>query len=200
MSLKFLVNDKIEKIMKTININIKTNKMKKISVLISVLLLTACMSKEEKLKKAEEEGNELVSVKAKLVDGAGKALQKEGKEAVESASKGIGELIKGVDSGVKESINFSKVISEPTFQQNFEECKAEKVYGSDAEKIKKVNVYLMAKNDFKGKLILKAFDANKKEIGRSSIEVSIKKEDAKYVDFLFDERTHLLQTEYFTIK
>lgn len=174
--------------------------MKKISILISVLFLTSCMSKEEKLKKAEEEGNELVSVKAKVIDGAGKALQKEGKEAVESASKGIGELIKGVNSGVNESINNSKIISEPTFKLNFEECKAEKVYGSDTDKVKKVNVYLIAKNDFKGKLLLKAFDSNKKEIGRSSIEVSIKKDDAKYVDFSFDERTHLLQTDYFTIK
>lgn len=174
--------------------------MKKIIILASALILTACMSKEEKLKKAEEEGNELVSVKAKVIDGAGKALQKEGKEAAESASKGIGALIKGVNSGVNESINNSKIISDPTFNLNFEECKAEKVYGSDDDKTKKVSVYLIAKNDFKGKLILKAFDSNKKEIGRSSLEVSIKKEDAKYVDFSFDERTHLLQTEYFTIK
>jgi hypothetical protein len=43
------------------------------------------------------------------------------------------------------------------------------------------------------------FGIDKKEIGRSNIEVSIKKDDAKYVDFSFDERTHLLQVEYFTI-
>jgi hypothetical protein len=66
--------------------------------------------------------------------------------------------------------------------------------------LKKVNVYLIAKNDFKGKLIMKAFNSDKKEIGRSSIEVTIKKDDAKYVDFSFDERTHLLQTDYFTIQ
>lgn len=49
-------------------------------------------------------------------------------------------------------------------------------------------------------LTLKAFNANEREIGKSRLNVSIKKDDAQYVDFPFDERTHLLQTEYFTIK
>lgn len=174
--------------------------MKKVIFIVSLVMLTSCLSKEEKMKKAEEEGSELVSVKAKLIEGAGKALQTEGKNAAESASKGIGELIKGVNSGVNESLNYAKIIAEPSFDANFEECKAEKSYGSDKDKTKKVTVYLIAKNDFKGKLILKAFDIDKKEIGRSSLEVTIDKEEAKYVDFSFDERTHLLQTEYFTIK
>lgn len=158
------------------------------------------MSKEEKMQKAEEKGNELVSVKAKLIGGAGKALQKEGKEAIESASKGVGELIKGANSGMSESVSNSNVISDPSFLVNFEECKAEKLYGSDNDKVKKVNIYLIAKKDFKGKLMLKAFDKNKKEIGRSNLEVNMKVDEAKYVDFDFDQRTHLLQTEYFTIK
>ncbi|MBF7091058.1 hypothetical protein IUY40_05850 [Flavobacterium sp. ALJ2] len=175
--------------------------MKKIAILFGALsLLISCMSKEEKMKKAETDGNEVIAVKSKLIEGAGKALQEQGKEAAKSASKGIGDVIKGINSGISESINTSKVISEPTFKVNFEECKAEKIYGADTDKQKKVTIYLIAKNDFKGDLILKAYDANKKEIGRSRLEISIKKDDAKYVDFSFDERTHLLQTEYFTIK
>ncbi|KUJ61529.1 hypothetical protein AR687_12680 [Flavobacteriaceae bacterium CRH] len=158
------------------------------------------MSKEEKMKEAETDGNEAIAVKSKLIEGAGKALSEEGKAAAKSASKGIGDVIKGMNSGVNESINTSKVIADPSFTVNFDECKAEKIYGADAEKHKKVTIYLIAKKDFKGKILLKAFDEDKKEIGRSSLEVSIEKDDAKYVDFVFDERTHLLQTEYFTIK
>ena len=174
--------------------------MRKVISLLSILVvMSSCMSKEEKMKKAEDEGNEIIAVKSKLVEGAGKALQNEGKAAVESATKGVGEIIKGANSGITESINVSNVISDPTFKLNFEDCKAEKIYGSDTDK-KKVNIYLIAKNDFKGKLILKAFDVNKKEIGRSNLEVKIKKDDAKYIDFVFDVRTHLLQTEYFTIQ
>ena len=175
--------------------------MKKLAILLSVLtLFISCMSKEEKMKEAEADGNEAIAVKSKLIEGAGKALQEEGKAAAKSASKGIGDIIKGINSGMSESISNSKVIPEPTFEANFEECKAEKIYGADTDKQKKVTIYLIAKKDFNGKLLLKAFNSDKKEIGRSSLEVSIKKDDAKYVDFSFDERTHLLQTEYFTIK
>ncbi|MDW8851346.1 hypothetical protein SD960_14670 [Flavobacterium sp. MMLR14_040] len=175
--------------------------MKKIVLLFSaVTLLVSCMSKEEKMKEAETDGNEAIAVKSKLIEGAGKALQEEGKAAAKSASKGIGDVIKGINSGMSESINNSKVIADPGFTANFDECKAEKIYGADAEKHKKVTIYLIAKKDFKGKILLKAFNEDKKEIGRSNMEVSIKKDDAKYVDFEFDERTHLLQTEYFTIK
>jgi hypothetical protein len=50
-------------------------------------------------------------------------------------------------------------------------------------------------------LTLKAFNVGEREIiRRSRLNVSIKKGDAQYVDFPFEERTHLLQTEYFTIK
>lgn len=169
-------------------------------MLCALTVMVSCMSKEEKMKKAEDEGNEVIAVKSKLIEGAGKALQEQGKAAAKSASKGIGDVIKGINSGMSESINQSEVIPEAAFKVNFEECKAEKIYGSDADKVKKVTIYLIAKNDFKGDLILKAFNADKKEIGRSRLAVDIKKDDAKYVDFSFDERTHLLQTEYFTIK
>ncbi len=174
--------------------------MRKLLVLLCVLILASCKTKEEKMKEAEEEGHELVATKAKLIEGAGEALQKEGKSAIESATKGVGELVKGANSGITESLNVSSVVSEPTFEANFEDCKAEKKYSSDTDKEKKVNIYLIAKKDFKGKLMMKAFNEDKKEIGRSSIEVTIKKDEAKYVDFSFDERTHLLQTDYFTIQ
>lgn len=175
--------------------------MKKTLLLLSALtLMASCMSKEEKMKEAEDDGNEAIAVKSKLIEGAGKAPQEEGKSAAESASKGVGDVIKGINSGISKSINQSKVISEASFKTNFEDCKAEKIYASSEDKVKKVTIYLIAKNDFKGDLILKAFDSDKKEIGRSRVKVDIKKEDAKYVDFPFDERTHLLQTEYFSIK
>ncbi|MEO8534707.1 MAG: hypothetical protein ABI441_13200 [Flavobacterium sp.] len=175
--------------------------MKKTLILLSAIaLMTSCMSKEEKMKEAEADGNEAIAGKSKLIEGAGKALQQEGKAAAKSASKGIGDIIKGMNSGMSESINQSEVIAEAAFKTNFEECKAEKIYGAETDKVKKVTIYLIAKNDFKGDVILKAFNENKKEIGRSRLKVDFKKDDAQYVDFSFDERTHLLQTEYFTIK
>lgn len=174
--------------------------MKNIGILLSVLLLASCMSKEEKIKEANDDGSELVAVKAKYIEGAGSALQNEGKQAAKSASKGIGEIIKGVNSGMSESISKAEVKSEPSFKLNFEDCRAEKIYVKDPTEAKKVTIYLIAKKDYSGKLVLKAFDDNKKEIGRSIVEVAMKADEAKHVDFDFDTRTHLLQTEFFTIK
>ena len=48
-------------------------------------------------KKAEEEGNGLVSIKSKMIKGAGDALKSDGKEAIASASEGIGEVVKGAN-------------------------------------------------------------------------------------------------------
>lgn len=174
--------------------------MKNIGILLSVLLLASCMSKEEKMKEANDDGNEVVAVKAKFIEGAGDALQNEGKKAAKSASKGVGEIIKGVNTGFSESLNTAEVQSEAAFKAIFEDCKAEKIYGEDADKTKKVTIYLIAKKDFSGKLMLKALNEDKKEIGRSSLDVTLKQDEAKYVDFIFDSRTHLLQTEYFVIK
>jgi hypothetical protein len=49
-------------------------------------------------------------------------------------------------------------------------------------------------------LTLKAFNVDEREMGRGRLNVSVKKGDVQYADFPFDERTHLLQTEYLTIK
>lgn len=158
----------------------------------------SCMSTEEKKQKAEEEGNAIVSIKSKLIKGAGDALKTDGKEAVESASEGVGEVIKGITTGYDKSINQANIIPDSTFEKSFELGRTEKIY-SDTSKVKKVTVYLIAKEAFEGKVKLKAFDASKKEIGRSSLELKLKEDDAAFYDFAFDSRTPLLQAEYFEI-
>ena len=90
------------------------------------LLLASCLSTEEKKIKAEEEGNALVSIKSKLLKGAGDALKTDGKEALESASEGLGEAFKGLTSGYDKSINQAKVLSDTTFLKTFEIGRTEK--------------------------------------------------------------------------
>lgn len=60
---------------------------------LATLSLSACKSREEKLKAAEDEGNLLVATKAKLLKGAADAVKKEGKEAAESLAEGTETLI-----------------------------------------------------------------------------------------------------------
>jgi len=172
--------------------------LKALSLSLVVASLTSCMSREEKEKMAEEEGNALVSIKSKLIKGAGDALKDDGKEAAESASEGIGEVVKGISSGFDKSLNQTKVVPDSIFGSIFEVGRTDQ-YFSDTAKTKKVTVYLVAKQDFDGKIRLKAYDNNNKELGRSSCKLKIGADEAEYADFAFDNRTPLLQISYYTI-
>ncbi|ADV51285.1 hypothetical protein I2486_19905 [Cellulophaga sp. E16_2] len=169
-----------------------------IITLLSTLLMTSCLSTEEKKIKAEEEGNAMVSIKSKLIKGAGDALKTDGKEALESASEGIGEAFKGLTTGYDKSINQAKVLSDSIFSKTFEIGRTEKIY-SDTTNIKKVTVYLIANQSFDRKIKLKAYDQSKREIGRSTKKITIEEDDALFIDFEFDNRTPLLQADYFII-
>lgn len=171
-----------------------------IAALLSAGLLTSCLSKEEKLKKAEDEGNTVVALKSKFIKGVGDALKKEGKEASESVSEGVGEVVKGTNSGLDKSINTANVVpaDSAAFAKVLSIGRTEKFFSED-EKTKRVSIYLISNKAYKGKVKLKAFDANQKEIGRSAVDVSLQDDDAQYFDFKFDSRIPLLQADYFTI-
>lgn len=170
----------------------------KVVVFLLLGMFISCSSAEEKKAQAEKEGNLLVSLKAKLLKGAGEALQTDGKEAAEAASTGLGEVVKGISAGYDKSINQANVLSDSLFNSAFELGRTEKMYADTIAK-KRVTVYLIAKASYNGKIKLRAFDKQKKEIGRSIQYIVLDKEDAKYFDFEFDARTPLLNADYFII-
>jgi len=104
-------------------------------LMFTSVLVTSCLSREEKEKKAEEEGGALVSIKSKLIKGAGDALKTDGKEALESASEGVSEAIKGITTGYDKSINQAKILADDSFLQIFEIGRTQKVY-SDTSNVK----------------------------------------------------------------
>jgi len=176
------------------------NKMKlNVIVLGLSIAFVSCLSTEEKKEKAEAEGNAIVSIKSKLLKGAGDALKTDGKEAIASVTEGVGEVIKGMTSGYDKSINQANVVPDSLFTTYFNLGRTSKKY-SDTTNIKKVSVYLISKKSFDGKVKLKAFDESKTEIGRSIQNISILEDDAKFYDFNFDDRTPLLQASFFTIE
>ena len=163
-----------------------------------IFAMASCSSLEEKKKAAEEEGNAIVSLKSKLVKGAGDALKSDGKEAAESASEGVSEVIKGLTSGYDKSINQAKVLADSIFLESFEIGRTEKNY-SDTSATKSVSLYLISKSGYDGKILLKAFDTADKEIGRSTLTIKLDEDDASYFDLVFDARTPLLLADYFVI-
>jgi hypothetical protein len=167
-------------------------------VAAAVLCLSGCKSREEKLKAAEEEANLLASTKARLVKGVGEALKTEGKDAAKSVSEGTGDVVKAVGSGFDKSLSQVKVAVFPALaERGIGVTRASK---RNAGQQKSVTVYVLFDKPYSGKLEMRAYDAEKLEVGRSVVTLDEKEPTAKYVDFTFDERTPLFQLENFELR
>jgi hypothetical protein len=63
-----------------------------------------------------------------------------------------------------------------------------------------IDVYVIADETLAGTLVLKAFDKDDREVGRSLAKVTFAKDDARYVGFDFDARVPLAAVKYFTLE
>lgn len=170
-------------------------------VVMSALLLAACgQSREEELKEEHDKGAEVVEDKAALIKGAGEALKKDGKDAAESLSAGVGSLIKGVAGGVDQAQSDFKVsVSDGASSRALS---VTRIVMSDATASagKGVKVYVTSGQSFKGRLQLRAFDGKNVEIGRSAkVDSALDADDALYVEFLFDNATPLSRVDHFVV-
>lgn len=167
--------------------------------LLSLLVLAGCRSREEKLKAAEEEGNLLAAAKARMVKGVGDAMKTEGKDAIQSVSEGTGVMVKAAGSGFDKSLSQVKVAVLPALaQQGIGVTRASRHHESG--KGKAVTVYVLFDKPYSGRLELRAYDAERLEVGRSVVKLDEQEPTAKYVDFPFDERTPLLSLESFELR
>lgn len=168
-------------------------------VTLAVLSLSACKSREEKLKAAEDEGNLLVATKAKLLKGAADAVKKEGKEAAESLAEGTGEVVKGIGSGIEKGFKEVKIAAhESLATQGMTATRATR--GEDGTAAHTVTVYMTFEKAWTGSVELRAYDQQEREVGRAKVELTEKESNAHYVDFVFDPRTPLLTAGKFDLR
>lgn len=152
-----------------------------------------CGSREEKLKKSEDEANLLASMKARAVKGVGEAMKGEGKEAAKAVGEGGGEVLKAVGVGVEKSLNQVKLeVGGDLAKKGVGGTRATL---DDASKGHTVSVYVTLEKAYAGPLELRVYDAEQKEVGRAKIVLDEKEPTAKYVDFKFDEHTPLRTAE-----
>lgn len=168
--------------------------MRLLLVSLAVLVVAPgcfCQSREEKLNAAEDQGNLLVATKARLLKGAGEAVKKEGKDAVETLTEGTGQVVKGIGEGVEKGFKAVKVkLDESAASNGIAVTRA--VYGEEGTKSHTVTAYVTFEKAFSGVLELRVYDGTEAEVGRAKVDVTEKESNAKYVDFTFDERTPLL--------
>lgn len=166
---------------------------------VLVLSLSACKSREEKLKAAEDEGNLLVATKAKLLKGAADAVKKEGKEAAEALAEGSGEVVKGIGTGIEKGLKEVKLKShESLATSGLTATRATR--GEDGTAKHTVTVYVTFEKAWQGTVELRAYDQQEREVGRVKVELDEKEAGAHYVDFAFDPRTPLLTAGAFEVR
>ena len=92
--------------------------------------------------------------------------------------KGVTDFTRGVGSGVDEGVLVNVRLSDAAARAGLASTTAKWAH-------KKVQLYLTSKAPFQGRLIAKAYNKERNEIGRSVLEVAMAADDAKYISFAF---------------
>jgi hypothetical protein len=138
--------------------------MKKIVFILMVsALLLSCNKVKEKTKKTINKSGEMV-----------------GKTATEFSE--------GVATGVKESLECEILLSDSLIDKGIEYGKFH-FSSSDSGTKHIMTIYLIFNKDFDRNILAKVTDKQGQEYGRAKIPVTGKKDEAKYIDFIFDDRT-----------
>src|SRR5688572_9893407 len=163
--------------------------MKRLLIIATAFALSGCCckSREEKLKAAEEAGDFAISEKARLIKGAGNALDKEGTVAGESVAKGAARVLKSVGGGAMDGFNELNIKTSAGLTGVGLKAERAGIAAVDG-KANQVKVYVIFDKPYKGDLQLILRDKNDREAGRSKVTVD-EPETGKYVLFAFDPMT-----------
>jgi len=122
---------------------------------------------------------------ALVIAGCGDDDESVAKKAGRQIGKGATDLVKGMGSGIDEAMQVEVGLGPAMIEKGFKKT-VSKSTGMSTEK-KGIVVYLTSDNAYSGALRAKALNKAGLEIGRSTMDVTFDKDDAKYVTFLFDE-------------
>lgn len=140
-------------------------KMKKILTLIPIMIFFSCNWFKQKGKEvANKTGEAAATVSSEFVEGASKGIEK----------TFVNEVIFSEDLK-KAGVTSGKII----------------ISSTDSATDDIVRAYLIFDNDFQRDITVKVFSPEGIEYGRVKETISAKKDEAKYVDFVFDKRTNI---------
>lgn len=120
-------------------------------------------------------------------------------KAGDVAGQTAGEFIEGASKGLQKAFDV-QVTPAASFTANGLAL-GKTTVGSDEKATDNVLVvYLIFNKDYSGKITAKVFDDKQAEMGRSTILVTGKKDEAKYVEFHFDKRANMDSKNRITIE
>ena len=115
------------------------------------------------------------------------------------AGQTAGEFIEGASKGVQKAFDVKIVLPEGLKEKGIEFGKST-VTSDSVGTDNLLLLYVIFNKDFEGKLTAKVFDDQSQEMGRASVNVSGKKDEAHYVEFHFDKRTNIDSKNKLTIE
>lgn len=130
--------------------------------------------------------------------------KKEGNSA-QKVGKNVGQtltsLAKGVGEGIDEELTVETELSKELIDQGISKTISKSKVTDDPDQ-KSIAVYLISTNAFKSILMAKALNAEGQEIGRSTADLSLGQDEAKYVQFIFEDQldTQLVKKYVISIK
>ena len=115
---------------------------------------------------------------------AAEKVVKSGADIIQSAGKGLSEGFTDIDITLISDLNDLSVEIGPS----------RKIIGEDV-----VSIYFISHEPFENTFRLYAFNDSGEEIGRSTVSVTLDRDTADYVDFIFDNRTPLTQAQRYEL-
>ena len=120
------------------------------------------------------------------------------KEKTKSAVNKTGEIVaktgsefaQGVSKGVEKTFQNEVVLSDALRKQGIRTGKII-IHGSDTTTDNILTAYLIFEKDFDKNITIKVISEAGEEYGRITQNIKGQKDEAKYIDFVFDERTNI---------
>jgi hypothetical protein len=125
-----------------------------------------------------------------LISCSSESIKKKINKAGDIAGQATGEFVEGATKGIEKAFDVKVIINKELENKGIQlgKCSvANDSVGTDNLLV----IYVIFNQDYKGTLTAKAFDENELEMGRISVEIEGKKNEAKYIEFHFDKRTNI---------
>ncbi len=126
-------------------------------------------------------------------------VKEKANKAGDAAGQVLGEFASGLTSGVEEAIEVSINPSEELKNKGIQFGKMT-VTSDSVGTDNLLTTYVIFNQDFKSTLTAKAFDNKGLEMGRVKLNVTGKKDEARFIEFHFDKRTNIDNNSKLTIE
>lgn len=120
-------------------------------------------------------------------------------KAGDVAGQTAGEFLEGASKGIQKAFDVKIVLPEGLKERGIEFGKAS-VTSDSSGTDNLLLLYVIFNKDFEGKLTAKVFDDKSQEMGRSTVNLQGKKDEASFVEFHFDKRTNIDSKNKLTIE